>query len=55
MTTLTLDTILAYQDENITSRFTDLLAVDEEEALDIFQGNQEVPVPEPGASGFHPG
>lgn len=32
-----LTSILAYQDEDIISRFTDLLAVDEPEALDIFQ------------------
>ncbi|MBC8082119.1 MAG: hypothetical protein H7Z21_02805 [Hymenobacter sp.] len=37
METPQLAAILAYQDENIISRFTDLLAVEDDEAQDIFQ------------------
>jgi len=37
METPQLDAILAYQDEDVISRFTDLLAVEEAEAQDIFQ------------------
>lgn len=37
METPQLAAILAYQDENIISRFTDLLAVEDDEARDIFQ------------------
>ncbi|UOQ70194.1 hypothetical protein [Hymenobacter cellulosilyticus] len=37
MQTPPLAAILAYQNEDVISRFTDLLAVEEEEARDIFQ------------------
>ncbi|OGX81547.1 hypothetical protein BEN47_19240 [Hymenobacter lapidarius] len=37
MSTPLLDALLAYEEPDIVSRFTDLLAVDENEARDIFQ------------------